>query len=212
MHTETVHVLGAGGHSRVTIDALQLLGYQPRAIRVYDDRRDLHGTSMLGCSIEQMTLPLQQVQGWVHAAVGSGSIRQRLLERSGLAQDQWLTIVHPRSCVSKSASLASAAFVAAQSVIGPCARIGTGVIVNHGAVVDHDCHIGAFSHVAPCASLGGEVHIGVRVLIGAGARILPGVRIGDDAVIGAGAVVLNDVAPSQTWMGVPARFAYKENK
>ncbi|WP_373296873.1 hypothetical protein [Flavimobilis marinus] len=48
--------------------------------------------------------------------------------------------------------------------------------------------------------------IGSGVRIGAGARILGGVKIGDDANIGANAVVLIDVPPGRTAVGVPARI------
>jgi len=212
MPTETVHVLGAGGHGRVVVDSLQLLGYPAHAIRVRDDREDLNGSTMLGCAVEAPTIPAEGLNGWVHAAVGSAPIRRRLLEQCGLPAERWLTVVHPRACVAGSAKLGPASLVAAQAVIGPCAEIQTGVIVNHGAVVDHDCHVGAYAHIAPCASLGGGVQVGERVLVGAGARILPGVRIGDDVVIGAGAVVLTDISPGQTWTGLPARPANKENK
>lgn len=212
MPTDIVHVLGAGGHGRVVIDALQLLGHPNHSIRVRDDRYDLHCTTMLGCSIEAPALPPEGLSGWVHAAVGSAQIRQHLLKSSGLPTDRWLTVVHPRSSVARSASLGPGTLVAALAVVGPCARVGAGVIVNHGAVVDHDCRVGAYTHVAPSASLGGGVQVGARVLIGAGARILPGVSIGDDAVIGSGAVLLTDVPPGQIWTGLPARQMIKENK
>lgn len=47
--------------------------------------------------------------------------------------------------------------------------------------------------------------MGKRCFIGAGAIILGPIRIGDDAKIGAGALVLKDVAPGTTVVGVPAR-------
>lgn len=212
MLTETVHVLGAGGHGRVVIDALQELGYPAHVIRIRDDSQELHGRTILGCVVEAPTLPVDDLVGWIHAAVGAAPIRQRLLQQSGVLPARWLTVVHPRACVAASVTLGPASLVAAQAVIGPCTRLGDGVIINHGAVVDHDCQVGAFAHIAPCASLGGGVHVGERVFVGAGARILPGVRIGDDVVIGAGAVVLSDVPPGQTWTGLPARPANKENQ
>lgn len=212
MPTEIVHVLGAGGHGRVVIDALQMLGYTAAAIRVRDDRLDFHGSTVLGCAVEVPTVPSNGLNGWVHAAVGSATIRQRLLEQSRLPTERWLIVVHPRASVASSAKLGPASLVAAQAIVAPCAQIKTGVIVNHGAVVDHDCHVGAYAHIAPCASLGGGVWVGERVLVGAGARILPGVRIGDDVVIGAGAVVLTDIPSGQTWTGLPARPVKKENK
>lgn len=210
MPTDIVYVLGAGGHGRVVIDSLQLLGYPKHTIRVQDDRYELNGTTILGCAVEAPMRMPEGFLGMIHAALGLAKVRQRLLEGSGLPSDRWLTIAHPQSCVALSASLGPGSLVAACAVVGPCAHLDSGVIVNHGAVVDHDCQVGAYSHVAPLASLGGGAQVGTRVLIGAGARILPSVCIGDDAVIGAGAVVLTDVPSGQTWMGVPARQAIRE--
>lgn len=47
--------------------------------------------------------------------------------------------------------------------------------------------------------------IGDRVELGAGACVLGGVRVGHDAIIGANSLVIEDVAPSSTVTGVPAR-------
>lgn len=209
MCIDSVNVLGAGGHGRVIIDTLQMLGYAADKIQVRDDQENIQGRGILGFTIECPVVPPSGLDGLVHAAVGEPTIRQLLLERSGVPVERWLTILHPFSCVASSVFLEAASFIAAGAIVGPCVHLGHGSIVNHGAVVDHDCQVGAFSHIAPCASLGGGVKVGERVLIGGGARVLSGLNIGDDAIIGAGAVVLNDVAPGQTWVGVPARQANK---
>jgi serine O-acetyltransferase len=47
--------------------------------------------------------------------------------------------------------------------------------------------------------------IGDEVFIGAGARVLGGIKVGDQAVVGANAVVIRDVAPGTTVVGIPAR-------
>jgi serine O-acetyltransferase len=47
--------------------------------------------------------------------------------------------------------------------------------------------------------------IGDRAFIGIGARVLGGITIGEDAEIGANAVVIHDVAPGDTVVGIPAR-------
>ncbi len=47
--------------------------------------------------------------------------------------------------------------------------------------------------------------IGNNVFIGAGARVLGGIQVGDGAVIGANAVVIHDVPPGATAVGVPAK-------
>ncbi|MCW5641935.1 MAG: acetyltransferase [Rhodoferax sp.] len=205
MPTDTVQLLGAGGHARVVIDALLCCGWPVQRITPRDDRAELAGTLMLGCRIETPVLGQLPPHGQVHAAIGDNAARQRLLEASGIAADLWLVVCHPAAVLAASARIGAGSFFAAQSVTGPNASIGRSVIVNHGAVVDHDCQVGHFSHIAPRASLGGGARVGQGVLVGAGAVILPGVTIGDRAVVGAGAVVLADVAPGITVTGVPAR-------
>ena len=41
--------------------------------------------------------------------------------------------------------------------------------------------------------------------VGMNASVFPGATIGERAIIGMGAVVLGDVPPGETWVGVPAR-------
>lgn len=204
-------IVGAGGHAMVVIDAIRLM--TPDAnIAVFDDDERKHGLVLAGCVV---TAPLSAFASSpcdYHVAVGNNAARERIdatLSRLGFSRR---AVVHPRACVSASAVLGDAVFVAAQAVVAPTARLGTAVIVNHGAVVDHECIVGAFSHIAPNATLAGNVRIGQRVLIGAGANILPGITIGDDCMVGAGAVVINDLAPGTTHVGVPARRRNFEGK
>ena len=80
----------------------------------------------------------------------------------------------------------------------------TGVVVHRGAVVGDDCMVMQQVTVGQLAT-GGVPVIGSRVYIGAGAKVLGPVNIGDDARIGANAVVLKDVPPGATAVGVPAK-------
>ena len=64
--------------------------------------------------------------------------------------------------------------------------------------------------------LGGErdgvPRLGNDVYIGAGAKILGPVTIGDGAIVGANAVVLEDVPPGATAVGVPARIIQRKQQ
>lgn len=87
---------------------------------------------------------------------------------------------------------------------------GLGTVVNPEAVIGKNCCI--YQNVSIAGRNGrGVPIIHDNVFIGAGACILGGVIIGEGASIGANAVVLTDIPPYSTAVGVPARIFYKSN-
>lgn len=199
-----IHLIGAGGHAKVVLDALLAGGVELADLRVRDGRAEMQGRTLLGAAVDTPELNPELAGQDVHVAIGAIAARADLLGRALALGARPFTVLHPSARMSPFADVGGGTFVAALAVIGPSARVGRGVIVNHGSVIDHDCVVGDHCHIAPNASLGGGVRIGDRVLIGAGAVVLPGVRIGDDAVIGAGAVVTRDAPDKAEWVGVPA--------
>jgi acetyltransferase EpsM len=121
------------------------------------------------------------------------------------ADADWATIVHATATVSPSARLGPGSFVGAGAVVQAGVVAGRHVIVNSGAVVEHDVVLGDFTHVGPAAAIGGGTRIGSAVFVGLGARVRDHVAIDDEATIGMGAVVVGDVGPGRTVVGVPAR-------
>ncbi len=99
--------------------------------------------------------------------------------------------------------------------IHPGAKIGRGLFIDHGSgvVIGETSEIGNDVTIYQGVTLGGtgkdtgkrHPTIGDRVMIGSGARILGPFTVGHDAKIAAGAVVLNEVPPYATAVGVPAR-------
>lgn len=91
------------------------------------------------------------------------------------------------------------------------AELGEGVNFMHtiGVVIGGDAKVGARTMFMGNITIGnlenrGYPRIGKDVVIGAGARILGPITIGDGARIGANAVVVADVPPGATAVGVPA--------
>jgi serine O-acetyltransferase len=81
------------------------------------------------------------------------------------------------------------------------------VVIGETAVVDDDV---SMLHEVTLGGTGkqtGDRHPKVRrgVLLSAGAKVLGNVEIGEGAKIGAGSVVLEDVPPHTTVVGVPGR-------
>lgn len=51
--------------------------------------------------------------------------------------------------------------------------------------------------------------LGNKVIVGAGAKVLGNITIGDNVRIGAGSVVIEDVPPHSTVVGVPGRIVHR---
>jgi sugar O-acyltransferase (sialic acid O-acetyltransferase NeuD family) len=204
MSTEKFLLIGAGGHSMVVLDALQLSGAKA-SIHILDESADRIGRNVLGFTVQPFDRGQKLAGERFHVTVGHNDTRAAIFEALKEAGGTPATIIHPVATIARSASIGEGTFVAARAVVAPVVVVGEGVIVNHGTIIDHECVVGNHCHVAPGATLGGNVSVGSRVFIGAGANILPGVSIGDAATIGAGAVVRTDVPPGTTYVGVPAR-------
>ncbi len=100
--------------------------------------------------------------------------------------------------------------------IHPGAKIGKGFFIDHGmeVVIGETTEIGNNATLYQGVTLGGtgkekgkrHPTLGNNVTVAAGAKILGNIKIGDNSVIGAGSVVIKDVPPDSTVVGVPGRI------
>ena len=100
--------------------------------------------------------------------------------------------------------------------IHPGARIGKRLFIDHGAgvIIGETCEIGDDVTLYQGVTLGGtgkeqgkrHPTIGNNVMISTGAKVLGSFKIGDNSKIGAGSVVLEEVPPGSTVIGVPGRI------
>ncbi|GEB35007.1 MULTISPECIES: serine O-acetyltransferase [Brevibacillus] len=106
--------------------------------------------------------------------------------------------------------------------IHPGARIGRGLFIDHGmgVVIGETCEIGDNVTIYQGVTLGGtgkekgkrHPTIGNDVIIATGAKVLGSFKIGDNSKIGAGAVVLQEVPPNSTVVGIKARIVIQDGK
>ena len=103
--------------------------------------------------------------------------------------------------------------------IHPGAHIGRGVFIDHGmgVVIGETSVIGDQCLLYQGVTLGGtgKQHgkrhptLGENVVVGAGAKVLGAITVGANTRIGAGSVVLRDVAPDSTVVGIPGRVVHQ---
>ncbi len=106
--------------------------------------------------------------------------------------------------------------------IHPGAQIGKGLFIDHGngVIIGETTIIGDNCTLYQGVTLGGtgkelgkrHPTIGNNVMISAGAKVLGSFKIGDNSKIGAGSVVLHEVPPNSTVVGVPGRVVERQKK
>ncbi len=200
-------VIGAGGHARVIIDAIEMEGNHT-VIGLIDNNLEpgtfFAGYSIIGgdCSLDKVT----DVDG-VIVAIGDNWRRQQLVNyvKSKLPLLPFISVIHPNALVARDVLVGDGTVILAGVVINSGTRIGEHCIINTRASVDHDNHFEDFVSIAPGVTLGGRVVIKKGAAICLGANVVHNIKIGEDSVVGAGALVLDDIEPRVVVVGLPAR-------
>lgn len=104
--------------------------------------------------------------------------------------------------------------------IHPGAKIGRRFFIDHGmgVVIGETCEIGNNVTVFQGVTLGGtgkekgkrHPTINDNALIATGAKVLGSITIGENSKVGAGAVVLSDVPPNSTVVGIKGRVVIQD--
>lgn len=104
--------------------------------------------------------------------------------------------------------------------IHPGAKIGRRFFIDHGmgVVIGETCEIGDNVTVYQGVTLGGtgkekgkrHPTINDNALIATGAKVLGSITIGENSKVGAGSVVLHDVPPNSTVVGIPGKVKIQD--
>lgn len=106
--------------------------------------------------------------------------------------------------------------------IHPGAKMGNRIFIDHGlgTVIGETAEVGDDVTIYQGVTLGGtgkekgkrHPTIHHNVVISAGAKVLGSITIGSNSKIGAGSVVLQDVPPNCTVVGIPGRIKVRKDK
>lgn len=106
--------------------------------------------------------------------------------------------------------------------IHPGATIGRGLFIDHGTgiVIGETAEVGDNVTLYQGVTLGGtgkekgkrHPTIGDNVVVASGAKVLGSFKVGDNSKIGAGSVVLKEVPPNSTVVGIPGQVVWHNGK
>ena len=138
-------------------------------------------------------------------AIGNNRIRgvkYNLFKDAGF---EMLSIVHPKALIDTKVVFGDNVIIEMGTAIHTHSKIGNNVFLGGDALIGHHNIIGDHVLVGGNASFGGAVVVEDYASVGVGSSIKPGVNIGKGAIVGVGAVVIKDVEPGTTVVGVPAK-------
>ncbi|MFO0457439.1 MAG: acetyltransferase [Alphaproteobacteria bacterium] len=195
-------VIGSGGHARVILGVLRLLGEEVRGLLTLDVNRvgnEIMDAPIIGTDGKFPLDPaeVQILNGVGNRASRAGSglkMRADVTARYEAEGFVFSNLIAPNANIMPGVLMAQGVQIMAGATLQPGVQIGAQSIINTNATIDHDVTIGAHTHIAPGAILCGGASVGDMTHVGAGAVVIQGITIGRNCVIGAGVTVRKDVA------------------
>ena len=168
---------------------------------------------------------LEDIRAYKHNDPAARSVAEVLLLYNGLHATvdyriaHWLHIHHLRF-LARAISQWSKMWTGIE--IHPGAKIGRRLVIDHGTgiVIGETAEIGDDCLLYQNVTLGGtgmtsdkrHPTLGNNVMVGSGAKVLGPFKVGDNARIAANSVVLHEVPPDSTVVGVPGRVVRRNGE
>ena len=208
-HDKRLVIVGAGGHGKETLTVLRdqgKLGYFWGFVDDSEDFEEILEFPRLG-NIEWLINKVSPKDIRIIVAIGNNSVRKKTVEKLESLNYKFFNAISPYAYISPYAKIeGKGIMIFAGAVVNGDAIIKNHVIINISATISHDSVINDFANINPGAHVAGGVWIGEGTYIGMGANIIQYKKIGEWSVIGAGAVVIEDIPPGVTAVGVPAKI------
>ncbi len=199
--TKSLLIIGCGSHAEVVSETAYSLGYDE--LEYFDSNknlRDFKGKKV----IKEMP---KNFNGKYFIAIGHNSSREafELEFKSQNPKSNLVSLLHPKSFISKSAIVEEGVLVLPMSIIHTNVHLKKGVIININCCVDHNSVMNEFSSLAPNATIGANVKIGKRSALLIASSCVTGVEIGKDVVIGASSCVHSEIDSNSLCIGSPSK-------
>lgn len=198
-------IIGAGGYAKSVIDSLlpgqyELCGFVDLYKAV---KGDVHlGYPILTSSIQELPNPERYCY---FICIGNNMDRKSYFDYLIENNYEVISVVDRTAMVSSNSKLGTGVFIGKLAIVNSGAVVGNNSILNTRSLTEHGCCIGSHVNLSTNAVINGDVVVEDGSFIGSCSVVNGQVRIGAWATIGSGAVVVRNVSPHDTVVGIPAK-------
>ena len=211
MSLTKVAIIGTGGFGREVLDVLEAVNQVSPTYEIMGFITD-PGYQQPGELINEA--PVLGYFDWLAAhpevkvicGVGAPDTRKRLIVQAEEAGADFFSVVHPRAVMTRWVTMGSGTIVTAGCILTNNIVLGNHVHLNLDCTVGHDVVIEDYVTVSPGVHVSGNVTLKEGCFIGTGANLIERKTVGAGSVIGAGSVVVKDIPPQVTAVGIPAKI------
>jgi sugar O-acyltransferase (sialic acid O-acetyltransferase NeuD family) len=198
-------LIGAGGHARSCIDAIEQEGKYKICGLVGLDHEI--GSKQFGYEVLTNDSGLAELAKQfpyaliVLGQIYSSKLRIRLYEQTIAAGFTLPSVIAPSAYVSPYAKLGAGTIVMQGAILNAGVVVGDNCIINSRALLEHDSQISSHCHISTGTVINGNVVIGTGSFIGSGSVIKEGVSVGIDSVVGMGIALRHDISDGIKYFG-----------
>jgi len=202
-------IFGAGSVGRLVCEIAKDVNLDTNVwnlLGFLDENNELHGTNL-------NSFPILGTIEWlgryrettVVVAIAEPIARRRLVLDINCMGNTFATLVHPFTWIASRVSIGVGTIVYPGVLVDPDVRVCDHVILNKACTIGHDTVIKDLVTVSPGVNIGGMMTIGEGCFFGINSATNQGLSIGHWSTIGSGAVVVKNLPPNVTAVGVPAK-------
>ena len=196
MKKKKIILVGAGGHAKSCIDAIESQSIFQIAGMVGTESE--LGSFVCGYEViatDESISKLARSYRYALIAVGqitSHKYRKRLFEITQRAGFEMPVVISSTSYVSKYALVLNGTIILNGAVVNADAKVGENCIINSKSLIEHDVKVGNHCHISTGAVLNGNVSVGEGCFVGSGAIIKEGISIAPYSIIGMSTSIKKD--------------------
>lgn len=200
-------VFGAGDLGKFIVYNIDMFDYKYNILGFMDEDSNKINQKLCGLPIFDIGyLQSNQIDNLcMIIAINSPLAKEAIVKKLKPYNIEFPNFIAPGSWISNGVKMGCGIIIYPNCSVDFESEIQNFVTINAGCSIGHNVTIGQFSSLAPGVNLAGFTQIEKGASLGIGCCSIQNINIGCNAVIGGQAMLIEDVEPQKTVVGVPAK-------